>query len=161
MNAAALQEARRERLAQEAAAAETAAEQEKAEGQESEDVEGGEEVPESSDEESENDDDHFEDAPDDELLDDADLSHYFSAEEDTPDGQDPRARVLSVLELEDLFLRTAPDLSGEMNTPLVLQPIFNVPSLQSSRTHLETIQQNSSLAWLVTLTLENPAPSTP
>ena len=103
----------------------------------------------------------IEDASDDELLDDADLSHYFSAEEDTPDGQDPRARVLSVLELEDLFLRTAPDLSGEMNTPLVLQPIFNVPSLQSSRTHLETIQPNSSLAWLVTLTLENPAPSTP
>ena len=159
MNAAALQEARRERLAQEAAAAEAAVEQEKAEEQESEDVEG-EEAPQSSDEESEN-DDHFEDASDDELLDDADLSHYFSAEEDTPDGQDPRARVLSVLELEDLFLRTAPDLSGEMNTPLVLQPIFNVPSLQSSRTHLETIQQNSSLAWLVTLTLENPAPSTP
>ena len=160
MNAAALQEARRERLAQEAAAAEAAVEQEKAEEQESEDVEGREEAPESSDEESEN-DDHFEDASDDELLDDADLSHYFSAEEDTPDGQDPRARVLSVLELEDLFLRTAPDLSGEMNTPLVLQPIFNVPSLQSSWTHLETIQPNSSLAWLVTLTLENPAPSTP
>ena len=155
MNAAALQEARRERLAQEAAV-----EQEKAEEQESEDVEGREEAPESSDEESEN-DDHFEDASDDELLDDADLSHYFSAEEDTPDGQDPRARVLSVLELEDLFLRTAPDLSGEMNTPLVLQPIFNVPSLQSSRTHLETIQRNSSLAWLVILTLENPALSTP
>ena len=140
MNAAALQEARRERLAQEAAV-----EQEKAEEQESEDVEGREEAPESSDEESEN-DDHFEDASDDELLDDADLSHYFSAEEDTPDGQDPRARVLSVLELEDLFLRTAPDLSGEMNTLWVLQPIFNVTSLQSSRTHLETIQRNSSLA---------------
>lgn len=31
-------------------------------------------------------------------------------EDDTEDGQDPRARVLSVLELEDLFMRTAPDL---------------------------------------------------
>jgi large subunit GTPase 1 len=33
-------------------------------------------------------------------------------EGDTEDGQDPRARVLSVLELEDLFTRAAPDLSG-------------------------------------------------
>lgn len=37
---------------------------------------------------------------------------YFSAEEESPEGQDPRARVLSVLELENLFERMAPDLSG-------------------------------------------------
>ncbi|KDR85376.1 hypothetical protein GALMADRAFT_354874 [Galerina marginata CBS 339.88] len=36
---------------------------------------------------------------------------YFSAEEDTEAGQDTRARVLSVQELEDMFLKTAPDLS--------------------------------------------------
>ncbi|EPQ60470.1 kinase-like protein [Gloeophyllum trabeum ATCC 11539] len=36
---------------------------------------------------------------------------YFSSEEDTADGQDPRAKVLSVLELEALFVRAAPDLS--------------------------------------------------
>lgn len=38
--------------------------------------------------------------------------HYFSAEEDTTDGQDPRARVLSVLELEELFIKSSPDLTG-------------------------------------------------
>ncbi|KAI0068282.1 P-loop containing nucleoside triphosphate hydrolase protein, partial [Artomyces pyxidatus] len=37
---------------------------------------------------------------------------YFSDEEDTIDGQDPRAKVLSVLELEDLFKKSAPDLSA-------------------------------------------------
>jgi large subunit GTPase 1 len=37
---------------------------------------------------------------------------YFSAEENTPKDHDPRATVLSVLELEELFLRMAPDLSG-------------------------------------------------
>ncbi|KAI0271431.1 P-loop containing nucleoside triphosphate hydrolase protein [Gloeopeniophorella convolvens] len=35
---------------------------------------------------------------------------YFD-EDDGPDAQDPRAKVLSVLELEDLFIRSAPDLS--------------------------------------------------
>lgn len=41
-------------------------------------------------------------------------SHDFHLmdEDDTEDGQDPRARVLSVLELEDLFIRAAPDLNG-------------------------------------------------
>lgn len=37
---------------------------------------------------------------------------YFSAEEDEEANQDPRARVLSVLELEDLLLKEAPPLSG-------------------------------------------------
>ncbi|KAF4605039.1 hypothetical protein EYR40_003822 [Pleurotus pulmonarius] len=58
-----------------------------------------------------------------ELIDDDDVSesesdaseseddHYFSAEEDTTDGQDPRARVLSVLELEELFIKSSPDLT--------------------------------------------------
>jgi large subunit GTPase 1 len=34
---------------------------------------------------------------------------YFSADEDP---QDHRAKILSVQELEDLFLEKAPDLSG-------------------------------------------------
>ena len=38
--------------------------------------------------------------------------HYFSAEEDTEEGQDPRAKVLSVVELEELFHKYAPELSG-------------------------------------------------
>ncbi|KAI6153741.1 hypothetical protein BKA82DRAFT_997363 [Pisolithus tinctorius] len=36
---------------------------------------------------------------------------YVHTEEDTPDGRDPRTKVLSVLELEELFLSSAPDLS--------------------------------------------------
>lgn len=38
---------------------------------------------------------------------------YLSGEDDTPDAHDPRAKVLSVLELEDLFVKAAPDLSCE------------------------------------------------
>ncbi|KAG6911573.1 hypothetical protein DXG01_011875 [Tephrocybe rancida] len=41
---------------------------------------------------------------------------YFSAEDDEPEIQDPRARVLSVLELEDWLLSMAPDLSGQSCT---------------------------------------------
>ena len=33
-------------------------------------------------------------------------------EEDSEDARDPRTRVLSVLELEDLFFRVAPDLTS-------------------------------------------------
>ncbi|KAI6162036.1 hypothetical protein EDD17DRAFT_1776881 [Pisolithus thermaeus] len=36
---------------------------------------------------------------------------YVLTEEDSPDGRDPRTKVLSVLELEELFLSSAPDLS--------------------------------------------------
>jgi hypothetical protein len=35
------------------------------------------------------------------------------SDEDTDDDGDARAKVLSVLELEDLFIASAPDLSGE------------------------------------------------
>ena len=37
---------------------------------------------------------------------------YLSGEEDSPDSHDPRAKVLSVLELEALFVEVAPDLSS-------------------------------------------------
>ena len=37
---------------------------------------------------------------------------YFSAEEDRED-RDPRAKILSVVELEEMFLKTAPDLSSK------------------------------------------------
>ncbi len=36
---------------------------------------------------------------------------YFSAEEETEEEQHPRAKVLSVVELEALFEKMAPDLS--------------------------------------------------
>ena len=43
------------------------------------------------------------------------ISHddlYFSAEEDRED-RDPRAKILSVVELEEMFLKMAPDLSSK------------------------------------------------
>jgi len=46
----------------------------------------------------------------DEGGDDDDL--YFSAEEDQ-DDQDPRAKILSVIELEEMFLKISPDLSSK------------------------------------------------
>ncbi|KAF7306758.1 Kinase-like protein [Mycena indigotica] len=92
-NAAALQEARREQLVR----------QENVMASETEDVdedwESGDE--DSLPNESESDQESHDDA-------------YFSAEEDTPEGQDPRAKVLSVLELEGLFQQTAPPLTGQL-----------------------------------------------
>lgn len=38
---------------------------------------------------------------------------YFSADEDTPEDNDPHTAILSVPELEDLSLRLAPNLSSE------------------------------------------------
>ena len=94
-NATALQEAR----AAAAAAAEEAARKEEGKEDEDEEMLSDEEGFESASESPESDDEH-----------------YFSAEEDTADGQDPRARVLSVLELEDLFMKCAPPLSGTHTT---------------------------------------------
>lgn len=45
----------------------------------------------------------------------------ISFEEDSEDAQDPRVRVLSVLELEELFVKAAPDLSSmSHNVPQTL-----------------------------------------
>lgn len=38
---------------------------------------------------------------------------YLSEDEHSSGNQDPRSKVLSVLELEDLFVKAAPDLSSE------------------------------------------------
>lgn len=45
---------------------------------------------------------------------------YVPTEEDTPDGRDPRTKVLSVLELEDLFISAAPDLSSKQSVYSIL-----------------------------------------
>lgn len=52
--------------------------------------------------------------PDDETPEPQESAHQFSlpVEEDSEDARDPRTRVLSVLELEDLFFRVAPDLTS-------------------------------------------------
>ena len=117
-NAAALQQARRESPAQreEGSSAphqrsDATAEQQKmnlsttAEAESSSDSEGphtpdgheDNDVPPDSENDSDSDDSKF---------------RYVPTEEDTPDGRDPRTRVLSVLELEGLFISAAPDLSS-------------------------------------------------
>lgn len=72
------------------------------------DVDSGSESSESTDDEFSEDDP----VPDSGSESD-DHMYHLSEEETSEDAQDPRGKVLSVLELEDLFIRTAPDLSGE------------------------------------------------
>lgn len=66
--------------------------------------------PPESEEESEG-PDYSEDEDEDEDEDETD-EVYLLAEEDTEDVADPRTRVLSVLELEALFMSCAPSLAG-------------------------------------------------
>ncbi|KAF7799320.1 hypothetical protein EIP86_010552 [Pleurotus ostreatoroseus] len=120
-NATALQEARREALAAEEARhqAELDAEgqleaEEDGSGSIGEDDRGEDTTGPSSDvappPPSESDDEEYE--TESESDDTADEAFPYSLDEDSEDAKDPRARVLSVLELEDLFLNVAPDLSG-------------------------------------------------
>ncbi|KAI0639638.1 P-loop containing nucleoside triphosphate hydrolase protein [Trametes polyzona] len=141
-NAAALQEARREAeaaaaRAQEEAAAAAAEAARRAEGggassdeEDSDEESNGEpgqdadQPPESFDEESSDDD--------------SDVGAFHPIDEDT-DAQDPRTRVLSVLELEELFKSTAPDLStftdssGQHPTKLVVG-LVGYPNVGKSST---------------------------
>jgi large subunit GTPase 1 len=91
-NAAALQQARRDAL--------LASEEGMDKADNSEEEDNGEEEEESGEDEEESDYEESED------------SYYSAEEEESPEGQDPRARVLTVLELENLFERVAPDLSS-------------------------------------------------
>ncbi|CAL1695115.1 unnamed protein product [Somion occarium] len=144
-NAAALQQARKEQQQ----AQEDTAEQEDTQATGSEDDAFEEstrnpaflkEDESGSDESGESEDEgDWEDAPEDGSHEQSDLSLYFSAEEDTLDGQDPRARVLSVLELEDLFTKAAPalseftDSSGDHPTKLVVG-LVGYPNVGKSST---------------------------
>ncbi|THH02560.1 hypothetical protein EW026_g278 [Hermanssonia centrifuga] len=75
--------------------------------------------------------------------DSSDESEHFmlplSSEDDSEDARDPRAKVLSVLELEDLFVRVAPDLSnftesaGQQATKLVIG-LVGYPNVGKSST---------------------------
>jgi len=100
-NAAALQEARRQALAE--------AEANEAQGDGSSDNLDGIVASEGIEEE----DSEEEDSGSEDKSESDDEGLYLSEEEDSPDSQDPRARVLSVLELEALFVEVAPDLSSE------------------------------------------------
>lgn len=95
-----MQQARRDALADSEARAQAHDSNEETESSDSED----DDVAPASDASSDG-GDFTEDTSDDE-------NGYFSAEEETVEGQDPRAKVLSVLELEELFVKMAPDLSG-------------------------------------------------
>ena len=97
-NAAALQEARRQALAE--------AEADEVQGDGSSDGIVASQGIDEEDIEEEDSGSEDESKSDDEGL-------YLSEEEDSPDSQDARARVLSVLELEALFVEVAPDLSSE------------------------------------------------
>ncbi|KAF8137485.1 hypothetical protein EV363DRAFT_1318116 [Boletus edulis] len=117
-NAAALQQARRDSLAHEAESgtlqqrSDAVDEQQRAnsnataEAESSSDSEGPH-TPDDHDEEN----DELPDTDIDSESDDEKF-RYVHTEEDTPDGRDPRTKVLSVLELEDLFVSAAPDLSN-------------------------------------------------
>ncbi|KAJ7932579.1 P-loop containing nucleoside triphosphate hydrolase protein [Mycena leptocephala] len=103
-NAAALQQARRDALL---------------ESQDS--TNKDDENAESDEEETDEEEDSGDENEDDDESDSEPEEFYFSAEEDSPEGQDPRAKVLSVLELESLFERMAPDLS-EFSTSMGKSP---------------------------------------
>lgn len=112
-NATALQQARREALAE-------AAEQIHSETMQEEDVVNSED--DSSDPRPGQESEKREDAEEeqefgDDVSSSSDISFHdgqsLLMEDDSPDAKDPRARVLSVLELEQLFVNAAPDLSGE------------------------------------------------
>jgi large subunit GTPase 1 len=45
---------------------------------------------------------------------------YLSEDEHSSENRDLRAKVLSVLELEDLFVKAAPDLSSESSWPRMI-----------------------------------------
>nr|VWO94258.1 Beta-xylanase (EC [Ganoderma boninense] len=114
-NAAAIQEARREAAAAEAQRqGEATQAQENAKIRRDEDVSlqsertGDADNAEESDDETPSDSDgRAEESTSDEEDDDG----VFLPIEEGPEASDPRTRVLSVLELEDLFVRSAPDLS--------------------------------------------------
>ncbi|KAI0715376.1 P-loop containing nucleoside triphosphate hydrolase protein [Earliella scabrosa] len=144
-NAAALQEARREAAAAQApaqkqndapesvtmppdAADEPSSVGEEPQGEDSEeDSDDGEEVPEDSLEEYSEDE-----------SDDSEGGAFLPIEEG-PEAQDLRTKVLSVLELEDLFVRSAPDLStftdssGQHPTKLVVG-LVGYPNVGKSST---------------------------
>ncbi|KAK1228660.1 hypothetical protein PQX77_008254 [Marasmius sp. AFHP31] len=104
-NASALQQARRDALAAENAAPDSAGDELDPAGQEDEQEEEDEEASEDVDSASDDEGDASDDS-------DEFVSADEDAEEEEEDIQDPRIKVLSVLELEELFTKSAPGLSA-------------------------------------------------
>ena len=117
-NAAAIQQARRDALTAQEAARDAAAKAEEDSSEGDSEAEGLPEPeshtatppPESADPSSSS-EEELSSADESDETDEA--RHFtYSAEDESEEAKDSRTRVLSVLELEDLFLRAAPDLSG-------------------------------------------------
>ncbi|KAI1789785.1 P-loop containing nucleoside triphosphate hydrolase protein [Ganoderma leucocontextum] len=148
-NAAAIQEARREAAAAEAQRQEGAAQTpENVEAGSNEDASsqtplqgsGDADDDEESDDEAPSDSEGGAEASSsDESSDDEDDDGVFLPIEEGLEASDPRSKVLSVLELEDLFVRSAPDLStfidssGEHPTKLVVG-LVGYPNVGKSST---------------------------
>ncbi|PCH33919.1 nucleoside triphosphate hydrolase protein [Wolfiporia cocos MD-104 SS10] len=109
-NAAALQQARRDALATAQQVNETKEVAQEDDGDQAQQAEDSEVSPESNDEPSGTVDDRLDTSLSDDESSDDGLN--LSIDEDPTDIQDPRVRVLSVLELEDLFVKAAPDLNA-------------------------------------------------
>ncbi|THV06027.1 P-loop containing nucleoside triphosphate hydrolase protein [Dendrothele bispora CBS 962.96] len=112
VNAAALQEARRAALevtSKQVQPSNSDEEEEEPsqESRETQETESRDQSPASESEDDGEENDMKEHSSEDDSEDDA----YFSADDDAELTQDSRAKVLSVLELEDLFLKKAPDLN--------------------------------------------------
>jgi large subunit GTPase 1 len=83
-------------------------------------------------------------SPDSDIEENSDDEKYkfVPTEEDTPDGRDPRTKVLTVLELEDLFISAAPDLSSKECSPSALD-CYLIGSFQVLRALWAKHRQNS------------------
>jgi large subunit GTPase 1 len=57
---------------------------------------------------------------------------YFSAEEEEEDVQDTRARILSVQELEEMFIAMSPDLCGGFLSSRTFQIAHSIPEFSDS-----------------------------
>ena len=97
-----------------------------------------------NEESSESDDEDDPQTPEDETSDPQGHAQLFAlpVEEDSEDARDPRTRVLSVLELGDLFFKVSPDLTGMASDLSACKT--DVPFCpQPSRMLLVTTPQNS------------------
>jgi len=95
-----------------------------------------------NEESSGSDDEDGPQTPEDETFESQESAQSFPlpTEEDSEDARDPRTRVLSVLELEDLFSRVAPDLMSMAHNPPVDRANFFRP--QPLRMQLVTTLPN-------------------
>lgn len=164
-NAAALQQARRDAIVAQHAQAHAEQEESHPQDEDASEKETTSTAPpeslDTSDDRDEGDDEEFSsDLDSDSDSDDAHDRFAFLAEEESEDAKDPRARVLSVLELEDLFIKAAPDLSSMFSSsPLCVPACIDVP-YQTSPTRQASSPANSSLVSSVIRTSVNRVRST-